>query len=98
MKIEIYGIPPEVTRCYGCESFVKLCDSLGLDFNFYPAIFKADTPIGFDFDRALIEQMTARAGKKKPPTTYPQIFVDNEWIGGYLSFKEFLIKKGFDIE
>lgn len=88
-KIEIYGIPEHLARCYGCISAVNLLNELGLDFEFYPVLVESNNQLGFDFDRVRIAELQKKVGKPTPPTSYPQIIVDGVWIGGFLKLKAY---------
>lgn len=88
MKIEIYGIPEDVHRCAGCRAAKQLCDDRGLDYQFIPIVRVADTPLGFEYVMEAVEELKTRAGKQSAPTNYPQIFVNDKWIGSLKTFKE----------
>lgn len=88
MKIEIYGVPEHLFKCPGCISAVDFCRSYGLQFTFIPVLIDSSKEMGFEYNREAIEQCRIRAGKDTSPRQYPQIFVDNKWIGGYQTFKE----------
>ena len=79
--IEIYGIPKEAYHCYGCISAMKLLDDLGIPYTLKP-VFKQ---VGVDIipDRDMIEELAGRLNSKSLRFVYPQIFIDNEHIGGY---------------
>ncbi|BES53223.1 hypothetical protein [Aeromonas phage phiWae14] len=88
MKIEIYGIPEELFKCPGCIAAVDFCKSYSFDYEFIPVLIKDESPIGFRYDIERIDECKTRANKDTRPRQYPQIFVDDKWIGGYQTFKE----------
>ncbi|QAX99644.1 glutaredoxin [Aeromonas phage AsFcp_4] len=88
MKIEIYGVPEEFVQCPGCKAAVDFCRSYGLEFTFIPVLIKDSSSIGFTYHRANIEECRLRAGKDTPPRSYPQIFVNDKWVGAYKTFSE----------
>lgn len=88
MIITIYGIPEDVGKCYGCISAINLCDELGLSVTLIPVVRKINNGVGFEYIREKYEECRIRAGKDKIPVRFPQIFVDNEYIGSYAAFKE----------
>ncbi|AUE22577.1 glutaredoxin [Aeromonas phage Ah1] len=88
MKIEIYGIPEDLFKCPGCIAAVDFCRSYGLDYTFIPVIVRDSNQIGFAYNRPAIEECRIRAGKDTSPRQYPQIFVDDKWIGSFETFKQ----------
>ena len=87
--IEIYGIPKEVYNCWGCRGAVKLLEDLGLPYTFKPVFVPADNELDFAIDRATIEELAGRMGKRSLSIGYPQIFIDNVHIGGYKELREY---------
>lgn len=88
-KVEIYGIPEDIARCYGCISAVRLLERLGIDYTFYPILKHSDNELGFEYDRDRISELQRRVGKPTPPTNYPQILIDDVWVGGFLKMKAY---------
>lgn len=93
-KIEIYGIPETVWRCYGCISAIKLLNDLKLDFIFYPVM--SETAEGIVSDRPLISQLAKRAGYSTLSIRYPVIFVNDDKMYNLNYFKDKLIELGYD--
>lgn len=89
--ITIFGVPEELFKCPMCIEAVKYCTERSLEFEFIPIMYADPDPkgIGFKFDRVEINRCQSMAGKDTPPINYPQIFVDDVWIGGFKSFKEY---------
>lgn len=96
--VEIYGIPADLHRCLGCESTIRVCDLNGVDWQLKPIVYKVDTPLGFDYNRPIIDELKTRAKMGKTPTNYPHIFVDGVYIGGYLKFKAHFEQLGMETE
>lgn len=90
MKIEIYGIPESLHKCYGCIEARKLLDEHGLEYEFYSVLKPANNSVGFDYDRPRIEELAKRVRSRSMAFTYPRIFVDGNFIGGYMQLKEYL--------
>lgn len=85
--IEIYGIPETLHNCWGCVQSRKLLDRLGIEYTFYPVLVKSDNDLGFDYDRARIQELAKRKRQKGLGFTYPQIFKDGIPIGGFMELK-----------
>lgn len=96
LKIEVYGIPEEVSRCPGCLSVRSLLDNLKLSYTFYSVFSPSQAPLGFSYDRELIVSLAERAKFPSLNIRYPVIFVDNKLIHNIPRFKELLLSKGFD--
>jgi len=90
MNIEIYGIPEELHRCWGCFQAVKLLKEKDIDFVFYPVLISADNDLGFAYDRPRIEELAKRAGARSLAFSYPRIFADGVLIGGYKNLVELI--------
>ena len=86
--IEIYGVPADIFRCPGCISALNWVNHYKLEYKFHPILRRADTKLGFEYNRQTIEMMRIRAGKARAPTRYPQIFIDGKYIGGFKSLQE----------
>ena len=96
MKIEIYGIPSEVSRCAGCEYAKKLLDSVKLTYSFNEVIHKDQNDLGFSFNRPLIEECAKRIGCfPNLNLRYPVIFVDDVKI---TSIKDHLLSLGYNLD
>lgn len=83
MKVEIYGIPHTLHNCWGCVHACKLLDENGIGYDFYPVLLPSDNELGFQYDRPRIEELAKRVGRRSLAFSYPQIFVDGDYIGGY---------------
>ncbi|UQJ94942.1 glutaredoxin [Klebsiella phage CPRSA] len=55
MKIEIYGIPESLHKCYGCIEARKLLDEHGLEYEFYSVLKPANNSVGFDYDHPALK-------------------------------------------
>lgn len=86
--IEIYGIPDNVYRCWGCHESRKLLDSLNIKYQFHEVIRSVDNELGFEYNRPKIEELANRLNVKSLRFVYPQIFIDDKHIGGYKQLKE----------
>lgn len=74
MKIEIYTTP----TCGFCTQSKTLVANLGFEYTEH--MITAETR------DALIAELSSRMGSK--PTSVPQIFIDDEYIGGYTNLVE----------
>ncbi|QCG76062.1 Glutaredoxin 1 [Pseudomonas phage vB_PaeM_MIJ3] len=73
MKVEIYG----KENCPHCKNAVQLCEMRGLEYYYYDV---SDQETGME----LITELTNRIGTR--PKSVPQIFIDNQHVGGYTQF------------
>ncbi|MGL6227948.1 MAG: glutaredoxin family protein [Culicoidibacterales bacterium] len=96
MKIEIYGIPESLHKCYGCISAKKFFDYNKLPYTFHDILVADDSDLGFKYNTSVVTELKARMRKQNAPTNYPQIFVDNELIGSFNSAKIFFMKLGYE--
>lgn len=94
MNIEIYGIPEHLHNCYGCVESLKLLESKGIKYNFYPVLISSNNELGFEYDRDRIEELARRLNSRGLAFTYPRIFVDDRFIGGYKQLKDLLNNEG----
>lgn len=90
MKVEIYGIPENVHKCYGCIEAQKLLNEKGIKYVFYPVLKEAKNELGFEYDRPRIQELAKRARQRSLAFQYPRIFVDEKLIGGYLQLKQLI--------
>lgn len=74
MKIEIYT----TTTCGFCWQSKELVKRMNMEY-----IEHAITP---ETNEVLIKQLTERLGKQ--PTSVPQIFIDDVYLGGYHQLSE----------
>lgn len=74
MKIEIYTTP----ACGFCTQSKTLVTSLGLEYT--------EHTITAETRDALISELSVRMGSK--PTSVPQIFINDSYIGGYKNLVE----------
>lgn len=88
MRIEIYGIPEELHRCYGCISAFNFLKEKGIEYVFYPVLLKSGNDLGFEYDRKRIEELKKRTNNRNLSFQYPRIFIDGDLIGGYRQLKE----------
>ncbi|QQG33987.1 glutaredoxin [Aeromonas phage ZPAH1] len=88
MKVEIYGIPPEVANCAGCIDTIRLCIEKGYQYELIPVLKKSDNPIGFDYILDKFDECKNRAKLPYRPTSFPRIFVNGSYIGSIKQFKE----------
>lgn len=90
MKVEIYGIPESLHRCYGCVQAMKLLDLEGIPYTFHAVLVPSDNDLGFAYDRPVIEALAKRVGQKSLAFRYPRIFVDDKLIGGFLELQNLI--------
>lgn len=90
MKVEIYGIPENIHKCYGCIQAQKLLQEHGIEYQFYPVLKEAKNDLGFEYDRPRIEDLAKRARQRSLAFQYPRIFVDGVLIGGYMQLKQLI--------
>lgn len=88
MRVEIYGIPDNLHNCYGCIHARKFLEEQGIEYSFYPVLVPANTELGFDYDRVRIDELAKRLNSRGRAFTYPRIFIDDEFIGGYAQLKQ----------
>jgi len=67
-------------NCVHCQNAVKLAVSLEQKYKYYN--------VQIDGIEALVERMGVR------PRTVPQIFVDDNFVGGYKEFYQYMNDKG----
>lgn len=94
MKIELYGIPEEVGRCYGCRRVKSLFDDLQLDYSYNKVMVNTDT--GVQYDRPLIVSLASRLGQTSLNIAYPVIFIDNIRVKNFTDLKTNLLTHGCD--
>ena len=74
-----------------CEMAKKLCARKKIDFDFISVIKKADNKDGYELIPEIENELVKLLGKSElKGTTMPQIFVDENHIGGCDDFKKFL--------
>lgn len=90
-KIEIYGIPDDLYRCYACNEAKRLLESKGIPYSFIPVVSKSDNELGFDYNKETIKNLALLVnGGKSLAMSYPKIVVDGSYIGGYNSLQNFI--------
>ncbi len=94
MKIDLYGIPEEVGRCYGCRRIKGLFDDLELKYSYNKVMLKTDD--GIEYDRPLIVSLASRLNQKSLNIAYPVIFIDNIHIKNFNHLKDVLLSHGCD--
>lgn len=94
MKLEIYGIPEEVGRCYGCRRVRGLLDALNVEYIFYPVM--QNSPDGIVYDRPLIESLAKRLKQKGLGIGYPVIFSGDSRVKNFNELKDLLLQNGAD--
>lgn len=73
-KVYIYG---RLQGCPFCDNAKRLCEAKGYDFDF--------VEVGKDITKeALVEKVLTHT--TVPPRTVPQIFIGEEYIGGFTEF------------
>ena len=85
--VEIYGIPTDTFKCPACISAINWCKHYKIPYKFIPILNKTNDSMGFAYDKLVIEELRRRAGKRTAPNKYPQIFVDDKWVGGFYDLK-----------
>ena len=88
MKIEIYGIPDSLHNCYACGQARKFLEERGIEYIFYPVLIPANNELGFDYYRSRIQELAKRLNSRGLAFTYPRIFVDNTFVGGFSNLKQ----------
>jgi len=88
MKVEIYGIPSTVHNCIACRKAVELLEENNIEYVFYPVLNTADNDLGFGYDRDRINELAKRLNTRGLAFTYPKIFVDGNYIGGYMNLEK----------
>ena len=74
-----------------CEMAKKLCARKKIDFEFISVIRKADNQDGYELIPGIESELAKLLNKSElKGTTMPQIFVDENHIGGCDDFKKFL--------
>lgn len=94
MKIELYGIPEEVGRCYGCRRVKSMFDDLELNYSYNKVMVKTDN--GIEYDRPLIVSLASRLGQKSLNIAYPVIFIDDIRVKNFNELKSILLSHGCD--
>lgn len=88
-KIEIYGFDGAYT-CKFCNNAKRLCETRKLEYVYTPVndgVDEAGRPVK---NERLIETIKERAGAEIK--TMPQIFVNDEYIGGFDEFRAYVVK------
>lgn len=94
MKIDVYGIPESVGRCYGCRRVKGLLDDLGFIYTFIPVMQSvSDKP---SYDRPAIEKLASRMGQTSLNIAYPVIFIDDVRVRNFNDFKDLLLLNNAD--
>lgn len=93
--IEVFGIPEEVRRCYGCRQVRKMLDELGFEYVFYP-VMSLDENNQVQIDRDQIEWLARRLGQKSLNIAYPVIYIDNVRQPSMASLKDSLRARNAD--
>lgn len=94
MKIELYGIPEEVGRCYGCRRVKSMFDDLKLDYSYNKVMTNTDT--GIQYDRPLIVSLASRLGQTSLNISYPVIFINDVRVKNFNELKTTLLTHGCD--
>lgn len=90
MKVEIYGIPKEVSFCQYCEMAKNLCKAKKIDFEFKPVFRKLENGERWP-NEEIYDELSARLNRDNlNGLTMPQIFVDNRHVGGFTEFRKYL--------
>lgn len=88
-KIEIYGFPEDVIICPNCRNAERLCKLHGVNYTFHPIIdeiVQGRAVRNIENTHTLMRRM----GKSSSDTIkVPQIFVNNEHIGGLQDLKNY---------
>lgn len=93
MKIEVYGIDEKLglpIRCSGCINTTRYLDMQGYEYTLYPVLLSSDNELGFDYDRERIKELAKRAKFPSLSIQYPQVFIDDEHIGGYRDMRQYI--------
>jgi glutaredoxin len=97
LKIEIYGIPEEVSRCPGCALVRKTLDDLKIPYEFYPVFKNSSNELGFEYDRPRIVEVAKRIGcYPSLALRYPIVFMNNQKIHKISILKDKLRELGYD--
>lgn len=88
--IEIYGIVSQVGRCPACDMLVKRLDEDDIDYTLKTVIRDADNKLGFEYDRAVIEELRKRIKQPTGALNLPKVFVDSTFIGGAKALLDYL--------
>ena len=74
-----------------CEMAKKLCTRKKIDFEFISVIRKADNQDGYELIPEIESELVKLLNKSElKGTTMPQIFINENHIGGCDDFKKFL--------
>lgn len=93
-EFEVYGIPEEVGRCYGCRRVKGLLDDLSINYKFHKVMNKSLE--GIEYNRPLIVSLASRLGQTSLNISYPVIFYDGIRIKNFNELKEKLLSMGSD--
>lgn len=96
MKIEIYGIPESLHKCYGCISTKKFFDSHKLKYTFHDILVVDSSDLGFKYNTCVVTELKARMRKHRAPTDYPQVFVNDKHVGSYTQTLNYFEKLGYE--
>lgn len=88
--IEIYGIVSEIGRCPACDMIVKRLDEDDIEYTIKTVIRDADTSLGFEYDRAVIDELRKRIKQPTGALNLPQVFVHGKLLGGAKALLDYL--------
>ncbi|APU02113.1 glutaredoxin [Aeromonas phage Riv-10] len=88
--IEIYGIVSETSRCPACDVITKRLDEDDIDYTVKTVLRDAETELGFEYDRAVINELRDRINQPKGALSLPKVFVNGAFIGGAQALLDYL--------
>lgn len=81
--IEVYGIAHgERMRCGSCDLVTKELKARSVEYVFKEVMREVDTELGFEYDRAIIDELRHRLKKPTGSLAIPTVFVNGILIGG----------------
>lgn len=81
--LTIFGYDSKIHKCQYCDNAKRLATMKGLPFNFVNVM-----PVAGEFDEPVIADLLKRMGREsKIGITMPQIFWNEEHIGGFDQFR-----------
>lgn len=96
--LKVYGIPEDVWRCPGCRAIVAFLEENEIEYEFIPVVFKTIAMPYINYHRDIIRDIAQRSGATSLRLTYPVVFDDSQYIGGYKATVAYLTNLGLVTE
>lgn len=96
MNIKVYGIPPDVYRCVGCEQITEMLGHLTLSYRFDNVIYMGDQGVEYNYEA--IEAAARYTGVwPSKRVRYPVVVIDELVFTSPKQVRYHLEAEGYDL-